>query len=78
MLTQCHHKCGWRFPGSQRSDGDVGPDYTKKAAVLLTLSLGLAGIKLLFTNILGMGIRVEKGWGDWVLQYGTDEKLETH
>lgn len=35
----------------------------KKAAILLTPSLGLVGTKLLFTNILGMGMRVERGQG---------------
>lgn len=39
------------------------PTTSRKAAVLLTPYLGLAGLKLLFTNILGRGISVERGGG---------------
>lgn len=37
------------------------PTTSRKAAVLLTPSLGLAGLKPLFTNLLGRRIRVGVG-----------------
>lgn len=50
------------------------PTRSRKAAVLLTPSLGLAGLKLLFTNILGRGLR-GGGGKEWVYNMELIKKL---
>lgn len=75
MLAQCHHECVGAFLAHKGLMETQVLTTPRKAAVLLTPPLGL---KAALNKHPRKGMRVKRGWGDWVLQHGADEELEAH
>lgn len=45
VLTKYHHTCGWKLPGSQRTDGDICPNHKQESCSPADTILGSCWVK---------------------------------
>lgn len=66
VLTKYRHKCGWKLPGSQRTDGDLCPNHKQESCSLADTVLGSCWVKAALYQHPRKGNKRGKGRGEWV------------
>lgn len=75
VLTKYVSKCGWKWPGSQKTDGDVCPNYKQESCSPADAILGSCWVK---AALYEPPRKKDKGGGWGGLQCRADKELETH
>lgn len=77
VLTEYYRKCGWKLPGSQRTDGDLCPNQKQEGCSPADTILGSCWVKAALYEHPRKGVKGRRGGGVG-LQYGADKEVEAH